>query len=230
MIGICCPSRGLIFSKTVDSIIKGMQHLNSLGLPTRYYTTHDMPIPDSHTFCVEQALQDGCKTLIFVEEDMYLFPEAYEALIASSEAIATLQYNDKNGSPHGIVHYNEAGEIIWAGLGATLIKAEVFEKIGRPYFRIDHMYRNVRKTVVGGKSITEYVEVDPKKVYNPETLKFEDKRDEYKYGGQDIDFFTRARKAGYKIHLVEEHKAHHFDLVKLSEPHTNNGCHVIRQV
>lgn len=230
MIAICVPSRGLIYSKTVESIIKGMQHLNSIGLPTRYYTTHDLPIPDSHSYCVEQALQDGCKTLIFVEEDMYLFPEAYEALISSGEAVATLQYNDKNGSPHGIIHYNEANEIIWAGLGATLIKAEVFEKIGKPYFRIDHMYRNVKKRVENGKAVTEYVEIEPRQVFNKETHKFEEKRDTYKYGGQDIDFYTRARKAGYKVYLVEGHKAHHFDLIALGDPHINNGLHQIRQV
>lgn len=230
MVGICCPSRGLIYSKTVESMIKGMKHLNSLGIPTHYYTTHDMPIPDSHSYCVEQATLDGCRAVIFVEEDMYLFPEAYEALIALGEPITTLQYNDKNGSPHGIVHYNENGEIIWAGLGATYIKLEVFEKIGKPYFRTDHMYRNVKKRVSEGKSITEYEEMETKSVYNPSTLKFEQKRDEYKYGGQDIDFYTRARRAGYKIHLIEGHKAHHFDLIKLGEPHINNGFHQIRQV
>lgn len=230
MIAICVPSRGLIFSKTVESIIKGMQHLNSLGVATRYYTTHDMPIPDCHDFCVAQALQDGATKIIFIEEDMYVFPEGYEALIGSGESITTLQYNDKNGSPHGIVHYNESGEIIWAGLGATCIDAEVFKKLGSPYFRTNVMYRNIKKTVVGGRSITDYVEIEPRMVYNKETLKMEEKRDSYKYGGQDIDFYTRARKLGYKVNLVEGHKAHHFGLVQLGEPHLNNGCHVIRQV
>lgn len=230
MIGFCVPSRGLVFSRCMESVIKGMQHLNSLGIMTRYYCTHELPIPESHSVCVEQALQDGCKWIMMVEDDHYIAPEAYEALVASGESIAILQYNDKNGSPHGIVHYNEAGEIIWSGVGALLVKSEVFEKIGKPYFRIDHMYKNVRKHVEGDKTVTEYVEVDPRKVYNEKTLKFEDKRDSYKYGGLDIDFYTRARKAGYKVHLVQGHKAHHFELVKLGETHSNNGAHTIRQV
>lgn len=230
MIAICCPSRGLIYSKTVQSIIEGMSHLNSIGLPTRYYTTHDMPIPDSHDFCVSQALQDGARKIIFIEEDMYVFPKGYEALVSSGEAISTLQYNDKNGSPHGIVHYNEGGEIIWAGLGATCVDSEVFKKLGSPYFRTNVMYKNTKKVIKGDRAITEYVEIEPRMVYNPETMKQEEKRDSYKYGGQDIDFFTRSRKLGYKIHLVPDHKAHHFDLVKLGEPHTNNGLHIIRQV
>lgn len=230
MIGFCVPSRGLVFSRCMESVIKGMQHLNSLGILTRYYGTHDMPIPDSHDFLVSQALQDGCKWIMMVEDDHYIAPEAYEALVASNEPIAILQYNDKNGSPHGIVHYNEAGEIIWSGVGALLCKSEVFEKIGKPYFRTDHMYKNVKKRIENGKTITEYEEIEPRQVFNEETHKFEEKRDNYKYGGLDIDFYTRARKAGYKIHLVPNHKAHHFELVKLGESHTNKGIHNIRQV
>lgn len=229
-VAFCVPSRGLVFSRCMESVINGMQHLNSLGLLTRYYGTHDLPIPDSHDFLVSQALQDGCRTLIFIEEDHYIAKEGYEALVASGEAIATLQYNDKNGSPFGIIHYNEKGEIIWGGLGATLIKAEVFESIGKPYFRTDHMYKNIRKHIEGERAVTEYVEIEPRKVMNQATHKFEDKRDNYKYGGLDIDFYTRARKSGYRIHLVPNYKAHHFELVQLGDKYTNNGLHIIKQV
>lgn len=230
MIAICTPSRGLVFSKTVQSIIEGMQHLNKLGLATRYYTTHDMPIPDGHSFCVSQALQDGARTIIFIEEDMYIFPEGYEALVASGSPICTMQYNDKNGSPNGIIHYNEAGEIIWGGLGATAIKAEVFQTLGEPYFRTDTIYKNVKKRTKDGKVITEYEPLEKHQFYNKQTNKFEDKKEEYKYGGLDIDFYTRARKAGFNIELVKNQKAHHFKLVSLGEPHVNNACHVINQV
>lgn len=230
MIAIACPSRGLIYSRTVQSMIEGMQHLNSLGLPTRYYTTHDLPIPDCHDYCVSQALQDGAQRIIFIEEDMYVFPEGYEALVASGSPISTMQYNDKNGSPHGIVHYNEAGEVIWAGLGATCIKAEVFTTIGKPYFRTDHMYRNIRRQNKGGVMVTDYMEIEPRQIYDDQTHKTVEHRDSYKYGGQDIDFYTRARKAGFTVELLQGHKAHHFDLVKLGEPYINNGLHTIRQV
>lgn len=234
MIAICTPSRGLIFSKTVESIFKGMQELNKHGLATNFYTTHDLTIPHSHSACVEKALQDGAQVIIFVEEDMYIFPEGYLALATSRSDVSTMQYNDKNGSPHGIVHYNELGEVIWAGLGATAIKTEVFKKLGAPYFRTDTLYRNVKtkKKTVDGKDIvvTDYEPQEKHQKYNRETNKFEDLIEEYKYGGLDIDFYTRARQAGFKIELLKDHKAHHFDLVKLGEPHMNNGLHIIRQV
>lgn len=234
MIAICTPSRGLVYSKTVESIFKGMQELNKHGLATRYYTSHDLTIPHGHNFCVEQGLQDDCTTFIFIEEDMFVFPEGFLALSSTTEPLVTMQYNDKNGSPHGIIHYNESGDVIWGGLGATAIKREVFETLGSPYFRTDTLYKNIRtsKKDVDGKEIhiTEYEPQERHTRYNRETNKVEEIIEEYKYGGLDIDFYTRARKAGYKIHLLKDHKAHHFDLVQLGEKHTNNGLHIIRQV
>jgi len=231
MIAICTPSRGLIFSKTVESIMNGMSHLNANGLATKFYTSHDMSIPHGHNYTIAQGMQDGAQRFIIVEEDNYIFPDGFLALATTESPIITMQYNDKNGSPHGIIHYNEAGEIIWGGLGATAVKREVWEKLGEPYFRIDTLYRNTKKKLEDGKLITEYEEVPTTKKFNRETLKWEKKEGVgYKYGGLDIDFYTRARKAGFKIDLVKKHKAHHFELVKLGEKHTNQGCHVIREV
>lgn len=230
MIGICTPSRGLIFARTVQSIIDGMQHLNKNGLATKFYTTYDLTIPQSHSFCVSQALQDGCKTILFIEEDMYVFPDGYLALVSSQSDITTMQYNDKNGSPHGIVHYNEAGEVIWGGLGATAIKSHVFEKLGEPYFRTDIRYQNVKRAMKDGKMITEYEPLEKHKVWDKTLRKFVVKEEPYTYGGLDIDLYTRARKAGFTIELLKNHKAHHFDLVQLGEKHTNSGLHVIKQV
>lgn len=230
MIAICTPSRGLIFSKTVESIFKGMQELNKHGLATNFYISHDLPIPDGHSYCTEQAIQDGAKTIIFVEEDMYIFPDGFLALATSEADITTMQYNDKNGSPHGIVHYNEAGEVIWGGLGATAVKTELFLKLGKPYFRTDTIYKNVKKQHKGGKVITEYEPMDKHQVWDAKQHRVIDRVEHYKYGGLDIDLYTRARHQGASIALLEGHKAHHFDLVQLGEKHTNNGLHVIRQV
>lgn len=217
MIGICVPSRGLIYSKTVESIISGMQALAKVGIASQYFASHDLPIPDCHNYCVETAFQNpAISKIFFIEEDMYIFPEAFVALATSDADITTLQYNDKNGSPHGIIHYNEAGEVLWSGLGATIIKRGVFEALGQPYFRTDTIYKVVKKRIENGKAITEHQATDIK--------------GSYAYGGLDVDFYTRARHQGFKIAVLDNYKAHHFDLVQLGDKQTNNGCHVIRQV
>lgn len=217
MVAICTPSRGLIYSRTVQSIVEGMQALNKLGVATKYFYSHDLPIPDGHNFCVEQAFQDpAVDKIFFVEEDMYIDPQAFVALATSEHDFVTLQYNDKNGSPHGIIHYNEAGEVLWSGLGATCIKREVFEKVGQPYFRTNIRYGIKKKRSSEGFVISEFYQLE--------------QESEYQYGGLDIDLCTRVRTLGIKLMVLPEYKAHHFQLVQLGEPYTNNGCHVIKQV
>lgn len=232
MIAICVPSRGLIFSRTVECVIKGMQALGKLGIESDYFTSHDLPIPDSHISCVEQVLANSkVDKILFIEEDNVLFLDAFMALATSEKPITLLQYNDKNGSPHGIIHYNNVGEILWGGLGAVCIKREVFEKIGKPYFRIDHRYKIVKKqTAEDGRLIVDYEEIEPIDVWDSKQNKFVKRMDPYAYGGLDIDFYTRARKIGYSIAVLPEYKAHHLQLIQLGEAYTNQGVHVIRQV
>lgn len=218
MISICTPSRGLIYSKTTESIIGGMQELNKYGIATSYVGSHDLPIPDCFNYVVEKCLQNtAVDKIIFIEEDMYVFPDAFVKLATSEHPIATLQYNDKNGSPHGIIHYNEIGEILWCGFGATAIKREVFEKLDKPYFRADVRYKVVKRMREDGTRYVSHYEELPL-------------RSNHQYGGQDVDFYTRVRKLGYKIERIEGEMAHHFDLVQMGDRYTNNGVHVIKQV
>jgi hypothetical protein len=228
-IGICIPSRGLIYSKVIEGVFNGIEKLHQEGLLTSVYISNDLPIPDAHNSCLKRALDAGCERIIFVEEDNYIGESEFLALATFDADIATLQYNDKNGSPHGIIHYNEANEIIWCGLGATSIKRGVFERIGG--FRTDTRYKITKKHLEGDKKIvTEYEKIEPHKEWNPETLKFEDKIEPYVYGGLDIDFMTRARKEGYKIEKIPDMKSIHLKVVKMGEPFINNGVHQITSV
>lgn len=231
MVGICLPSRGLVYSKTMQGVINGMQALNKIGIATQYFSSHDLPIPDAHNFCVEQALQNpSIDRILMIEEDNFMFEDAFVAVATQDSDMATLQYNDKNGSPHGIIHYNNAGEILWGGVGATMIKRHVFETLGKPYFRIDTRYRIIKKHMAEGKMVVDYEEIEKRQKWDEKTNDFITIADPYKYGGLDVDFYTRARKAGFKIATLSNFRAHHFDLVKLGQLHTNNGCHEIRQV
>ena len=231
MIAICVPSRGLIYSRCMQSVIEGMQALNRIGIETSYHTSHDLPIPDAHNFCVEQAMQNPAVEKFFmIEDDHYLHPDAFVALATADTDVTTLQYNDKNGSPFGILHYNEAGELLWGGLGSTVIKRKVFEGLGIPYFRTDTRYKIVKKYLKDNKMITEYEQLPNRQEWDTEHNKFVEVKDHWKYGGLDVDFYTRLRKNGYSIAVLPQYKSHHFQLVKLGEPYTNNGVHEIKQV
>lgn len=231
MIGICIPSRGLIYSKVIEGVFNGIEELERIGLKSRVFISNDLPIPDAHNSCVERALETGCDRIIFVEEDNYIGVTEFEALATTTADIATLQYNDKNGSPHGIIHYNEASEILWCGLGATSIRREVFEAIERPYFRTTVRYKIIKKRLSDDKRlITEYEKIEPHQIWNPNTHKFEDKLEPYTYGGLDVDFFTRARHAGFKIKKIPDMKSIHLKVVEYGKPYTNQGIHTITSV
>lgn len=231
MIAICTPSRGLVFSRCVQGIIEGMQALNGVGIATKYFTSHDLPIPDCHNYCVETALGDPAVTkILIIEEDMYADAQTFIAVVTADNPITLVNYNDRNGMSHGIMHVNEEGEILWSGLGFVAIKREVFEAIGKPYFRTDHRYKNKRRHVDDGASVTDFEEIEPREVWDEGKKEMVKQRDPYVYGGLDVDFYTRVRRAGIKAVSLHNYKAHQFELVQLGEKYNNNGCHQIKQV
>ena len=217
IVAVCIPTRGMLFTRTTQCVFDGMQKLNGLGIGTKLITSHDLPIPDSHNYCAETALSDSAvDKVFFVEEDMFIFPETFVALATADYDMATVQYNDKNGRPHGIIEFDNNGEVVWCGLGATVIRRVVLEALDRPFFEIKRRWKNIRETKWNGEKITKYEPVSRESIYQ--------------YGGLDVDFCMRVRKLGYKITALPEHKAHHFQLIKLGEPHINKGTHEIRQV
>lgn len=211
---VITPSRGLIHSRTVESIFNGIQSLPEYEWS--FFTTHDKPIPDAQNDCMKRAVAWGARVIVSIEEDNVLDTQAFKALVQNDYPIAILQYSDRNGSPHGIIHKNEAGEIMWSGIGALKVKMEVFEAIGHPYFRTDVRYAIKKKPLGENTVITRFEEIDHK---SPQ-----------QYGGLDVDFYTRARNKGYTVTQVMGHIAHHMKLVKLGDNFTNNGYHDIQVV
>jgi len=215
----------------MQSVIEGMQALNSLGVATKYFASHNLPIPDCHNFVVEAAMADkSVSKIMIVEEDMYADSQTFVAVATADNPITIVNYNDRNGMTHGIMHVNEEGEILWSGLGLIAIKREVFETLGRPYFRTDHRYKNKKRYVANGKSVTDFEAIEPREIYNEETKQIDKVLDPYVYGGLDVDFYTRIRKAGYKPVCLENYRASQFELITLGEKYNNNGVHSIKQV
>lgn len=213
MIAICLCSRGLVYSKCMESVYIGLQVIPN----SKLYMTHDLPIPDAQNDITERALKDGASKLIFIEEDHYNGEKEWMELANATADIATLQYNDKNGSPHGIIHYNEKMEILWCGMGSTMMQKRVFDALDKPYFRDDVRYRIVRKKDTDiGTIVTEYEELPI--------------RAKWGYGGQDVDFYTRVRKKGFRIERIPDLRSIHMKVVKMGDPTVNKGVHEITAV
>jgi hypothetical protein len=193
MIAVILPTRGLVFTETEIALGKNLE-----GYDYRIYRSTDLPIPDGHNQLVEKALKDDPNYILFVEEDTVMQDGGLEQMMKANADIACIDYGVEGW---GCVARNHAGDVLWCGLGCTLVKRDVFEKLSKPYFRTDILLRlNDMTWIPAG---------------NHET-----------YGGQDIYFCCMARDKGFKIVQVDG-ECRHLRLESLGTKEVNHGIHII---
>lgn len=196
--GVILPTRGLVFTK-VEQAIEEIRKDSDV----RVYRTHDLPIPDGHNMLAKQALSEGCSQLFFIEEDTVPPPDALSKLIQANKDIACIDYGVQGW---GCVTRNTSGEILWCGLGCTLVKRHVFEAMTYPYFRVDMVLR-----------LNDWTwQLLPEQYIKTK-----------QYGSLDIWFCTEARRLGFEIAQVDG-ECGHLELVELGKRETNNGLHTIQ--
>ena len=196
-------SRGLVHSRTMDCVVKNLKDIEVYPNDHEILLTHDLSIPDAQNWLVEEALETDCTHFWFVEEDNTFPTGILFKMILEDEPVVALDY------PVGKKQYStimrKDDEIYWCGLGCTLIKREVFQQIGNPWFRTDKTWR-----ITNAKKM-EMVEED---VPN-------------KYGGHDINFGMECRRLGIPIHSVDGIVGGHLEVIHDSTPGRNKGVHRI---
>lgn len=198
-IGIVVPTRGLVFSQTMAAIERERQ-----GYETKLYISHDLPIPSGHNELCQQALEDGNDYILIVEEDVVIPAGALEKMLAANAAIACIDYGVSGWS---CITRDQTGEILWCGLGCTLIHKSVFEALEKPYFRADMVLK--LPEYQWQKLPKEYVE----------------KRN---YGSLDIWFCAQAKALGFEIKQVPG-ECRHLKLDELGKKERNYGVHLISE-
>lgn len=197
MIGIVVPTRGLVFSRTIEAIERERE-----GKETKLYISNNLPIPQGHNDLTKQALLDGADYIWYVEEDTVPPSGSLDGLLAQSTDIACIDYGV---SGWGCVTKNLQEKILWCGLGCTLVKSTVLEAIGYPYFRVDKSLRlNDWKWITLPKG---YIETR-------------------NYGTLDIRFGCDARKLGFEIREAPG-ECEHLELKELGKREVNRGLHKI---
>jgi len=191
MIAILVATRGMVFTETDILIDKVVNHFDS-----QVFRTFDKKIPDAQNYLVEEALKTEAQYFLFIEEDNVPTFEQVKLMVNYDRDISFIDYGVNGWSCSA---RKSDTEILWCGLGATLIKRSVFEKLKKPWFRTDKTLR-----------LNDWKWID----------------NEAKYGGLDIWFFTKAKEAGFKIFQVPG-ECRHLKLDKLGSPETNNGLHII---
>jgi len=192
MIGSFICTRGLVFAETINSIIENGVTLFPLII--------GKPIPEAQNQAVLDGLASHIDLILFVEEDIFLPEGTIDKMlrkIAEGADVVCVDY-PVNGGWSTIKEVD--GVIQHCGLGCTLIKRKVFEKITPPWFETD-------------KSIN----ADTGELMNIPM----------KYGGHDIMFGIKVREHGFVIKQAKGIECRHLRSPNLVRKENNNDVYKI---
>jgi len=205
-VAVIIPSRGLMHSRTAEEIVK-----NTQGVPHQKFFAHKLPIPECFEWPLRKALKDPEFTHIwFVEDDMMLPHNILrEMLNAITTDVLTCDYPAaKDG--RGVVFKAKDGQVVFGGLGCTLVKRKIFDKLEAPYFRTDVKWRPAN---LGTSILLTAGEGEPK----PD-----------EYGMQDVNFYMKLRQAGATFEVYPQILGQR-KLLALGQTGSNDGAHQIEQ-
>jgi len=194
MINVVIPTRGLINVDTLNSV-----RANGVDMNNIYMGRGDLP--DIQNTLTRKALAGGPAYIWFVEDDMIIPEHTLEHMMKLTRSIVAVDYPLDNGNSTIVTHNDE---IMWCGLGCTLVNATVLNKIGHPYFSTDHSWL----------------------IHEP--FRLEKKPYPNKYGGHDINFCLDAREIGYNITKLEGVQAGHMRTESVQRVQTNSGAYEFR--
>ena len=207
-IAIIMASRGLVFSKTVESVISNI--LENPQHTYKLYMAHNRPLPQCFNEPLEAALLDKPEAVWFVEEDMVIGKGALAEMVQlfyNGYKVSTGDYVDRR-TKKDLVARNELGTVLFSGMGCLFVAASLIAQLPKPYIRQGCFY--LVDTPLGKDY--EYIE---------------GKRTEW-YGTQDVYFTYMLRKLAGSIAVIKA-KIGHLELIKSGADLQNNGVHDIME-
>jgi|SRR6185369_1255530 len=132
---VLMPTRGIILTEVQDALDQELA--TNMQSPVILHT-HDLPLPVSRNFLVETALQQDWWThALLIDDDVIMPKGSLKQMLKLKTDVAIVDYpmqNKVDGQSISTIVHDDDGSIAYAGLGIALIKREVFEKIGSPWF------------------------------------------------------------------------------------------------
>lgn len=193
MLAVCMPSRSLIHSRTMESVLD-----NLVGYDFRFCFAHGLPIPDCHNYIIEKALELKPELIWMLEDDQWIPPGTLDSMVhelTDHEIIVADYPVGIDGNQHCVHIAN--GYFIWAGLGCVLMRPSVLEKLDRPYFRTDTSYQLEGEKVIKVKPMGNH-------------------------GVDDVDFWQRLMEKGVHP-VISRQTIGHIQLVEPAMPKWGNS-------
>lgn len=200
-IGIVLPSRGLVFSKTVDELNQALK-----GIDHQIFWSHGRPIPDCFEIPTTDILNNPSFThLLVVEEDMIIPKNSIKNMLKENVHAIAYDY-PVTGYPSGTVLYDTDTTAFFTGCGLLLIQIDLLKRMPKPIWRTDIQWNM--------KHRPGYIE------FNIEDRKEAD------YGQQDIAFGLRLYINNMPIIVMAETTGQR-KLIRRGKGMTNQGSHEI---
>ena len=200
-LAVIIPSRGLMFSETLEDILRELE-----GLDYKIFWAHGKSLPDAFNDPTEEALADeSIYALWFVEDDMILPKGILRKMFAKNYPVVALDYPFKQDGDSTVLH-DPHGYAFWTGTGCLLVAREVLENMQKPIWRTDQTF-------------------DP--FIDKDTIHFWPRAlDKVYYGLHDLNFGLTLYSSGLPIMTMEDEGGQH-KLAKLGTPKSNQGVHDI---
>jgi hypothetical protein len=199
-LAVILPSRGLVFSKTVEELLDELE-----GYDHQIFWSHGRPIPDCFEIPTRQALKDKSFThLLTIEEDMIIPKGAIAKMLKEKRPVVAYDY-PVTGDPGGTVLYETSDTAFFTGCGVMLVEMDIVRRMVLPIWRVDIAWNM--------KHRAGYIE------FNIQDKRIAD------YGQQDIAFGLRLYVNQIPIYVIG--KTGQRKLEKRGEDFTNDGCHEI---
>ena len=113
-----------------------------------WHLPQNLPVDEARTLAAETAIKDRCKYVLFRDYDVLAPPNALNVIMARDVDVIGAPYLSKQKPPWPLIIKDGAPTWAWKygdvvkcdriGMGFTLIKTEVFERLPKPWFRTSH--------------------------------------------------------------------------------------------
>lgn len=158
----------------------------------------DKPIAEARNEIVQYALDQGANYIFWLDDDVIPPPDAFLKMYMSQKDIVNGVYWSKSNPPMPLMfrnhlegpyldwHVGDFIEVDAAGNGLTLVKTDVYKKISE-------------------------MDGAPGKWYSTEYVSFKEATQSASNNTEDLYFYWKAKKAGYKVWVDTSIQAYHYE-------------------
>lgn len=205
-LAVVIPSRGLMFSRTLEEILR---ELKDYGGKYKIFWSHGKSLPDCFNDPTEKILKDSdIFAVLYCEDDMIIPKGILKRMFARNYPVVALDYPFKNDGDSTMLH-DPAGNAIYSGTGFILIAKTILERLPRPIFKTNISW----DTMIKGDVL----------VFWPRELT------KVAYGLHDVNLGITLFSNNIPIKPLFK-TAGQRKLVKLGALNTNNGAHDIKEL